>query len=61
MNDFQEYFDILMVLGECRKYYRNAQDLCAARDLDRQQKSHMTFDILAFAALNPHASSRQME
>ena len=82
---------MLMVLGECLKHYRNAQDLCAARYPDRQQKSHMTFmrlaerfccfgtvkqtrvkrrpivnennaaAILAFAALNPHASSRQME
>ena len=25
MNDFQEYFDMLMVLGECCKHYRNAQ------------------------------------
>ena len=87
MNDFQEYFDMLMVLGKCRKYYRNAQDFCAVRDLDRQQKSHMAFKrlpdrfcrfgtvkqtrvkhrpivnennaaaILAFAALNTHASS----
>ena len=31
MDDFQEYFDILMVLGEYRKHYRNAQDLHAAR------------------------------
>ena len=80
-----------MVLGECRKQYRNAQDLCAAGYADRQQKSHMSFKplaghlcrfgtvkqtrvkrrpiinennaatILAFAALNPHASSRQMQ
>ena len=35
MKDFQEYFDMLMVLGECRKNYRNAQDLYAARYLDR--------------------------
>ena len=91
MNDFQEYFDMLMVLGKCRKHYRNAQDLYAARYPDRQQKSHMAFKrladrfcrfstvkqtrfkrrpivsensaaaILAFAALNTHASSRQME
>ena len=91
MNDFQEYFDMLMVLGECRKRYRNAQDLYVARYPDRQQKSHMAFKrlavrlcrfrtvkqtrvkrrpivnennavaILAFVALNPHASSRQME
>ena len=91
MNDFQEYFDMLMALGECRKHYRNAQDLYAARYPDRQQKSHMAFKrladrfcrfgivkqtrvkhrpivnennaaaILAFAALNPHSSSRQME
>ena len=38
MNDFQEYFDMLMVLRECRKHYRNAQDLYAARYPDRQQK-----------------------
>ena len=87
----QEYFDMLMVLGECREHYRNAQDLYAARYPDRQQKSHMAFkrlanrfcsfgtekqarvkrrpivnennaaSILAFAALNPHTSSRQME
>ena len=80
-----------MVLGECRKHYRNAQDLYVARYPDRQQKSHIAFKrlahrfcrfgtvkqtqvkrrpivndnnaaaILAFAALNPHASSRQME
>ena len=91
MNDFQEYFDMLMVLGECRKHYRNSQDLYAARYPDRQQKSHMAFKrladrfchvgtvkqarvkrrpiinennaatILAFAALNPHASSRRMD
>ena len=90
-SDFQEYFDMLMVLGECRKHYRNAQDLYAAPYPDRQQKSHMAFKrladrffrfgtvkqtrvkcrpivnennattILAFAALNSHASSRQME
>ena len=89
--NFQEYFDMLMVLGECRKHYRNAQDLYAARYPDRQQKSHMAFNrladrfcrfgpakqtrvkrrpidnennaaaILVFAALNPHASTRQME
>ena len=53
MNDFQEYFDILMLLGECCKHYRNAQDFCAARYPDRQQKSHMGFKRLA--------SSRQME
>ena len=91
MNDFQEYFVMFMVRGECHKHYRNAQDLNAARYPDRQQKSHMAFKrltdrfcpfgtvkqtrverrpivnennaaaILAFAALNPHASSRQME
>ena len=91
MNDFQEYFDILMVLGEYGKYYRNIQDLYTARYPDKQQKSHVAFkrladrfcrfgtvkqtgvkrrpilnennaaDILDFAALNPHASSRQME
>ena len=82
---------MLMVLGECRKHYRNAQDFYAAHYPDRQQKSHMAFKrladrfcrfdtvkqtrikrrpifneknaaaILAFAALNPHARSRQME
>ena len=91
MNDFQEYYDMWIVLGECRKYYRNAQELYAVRYPDRQQKSHMAFmqladrfcrfgtvkqtrvkrrpivnesnaaAILAFATLNPHASSRQME
>ena len=91
MNDFQEYFGMLMVLGECCKHHRNAQDLYASRYPDRQQKSHIAFKrladrfcrfgtvrqtrlkcrpivnknnaaaILAFAALNPHASSRQME
>ena len=91
MNNFQQYFDMLMVLGECRKHNRNAQDSYAAHYPDRQQKSHMTFKrladhfcrfgtvkqtqvkrrknvnennaatILAFAAVNPHASSRQME
>ena len=80
-----------MVLGECRKNYRNAKDLYAARYPDRQQKLHMAFKrlaerfcrfgtvkqtrvkrlpivdennaaaILAFAALNSHASSRKME
>ena len=82
---------MLMMLGEFRKHYRNAQDLYVARYPDRQQKSHMAFNrladrfcsfgtvkqirvkrrpnvnennaaaILAFAALNSHASSRQME
>ena len=91
IDDFQEYFDMLMVLGECRKHYRNAQDLYAARYPDRQQKSHMALKrladrfwrfgtvkqtrvkrrsivnennaaaILAFAALDSNASSRQME
>ena len=28
---FQQYFDMLMLLGECRKHCRNAQDLYAAR------------------------------
>ena len=90
MNDFEEYFDMLMVLGKCRKHYRNVQDLYAARYPDRQQKSHMAFKrladrfyrfgtvkqirvkrrpivnknnaaaILAFAAINPHASSRKI-
>ena len=80
-----------MVLGECRKHYRKAQDFYAARYPDRQQKLHMAFKrldnricrlgivketwvkrrtifnvnnaaaILDFTALNPHASSRQME
>ena len=80
-----------MKLGECRKHYRNAQDLYAARCSDRQQKSHVAFKrladrfcrfgtvkqtrvkrrlivnennaaaILAFAAINPHASSRKIE
>ena len=91
MNDFQEHFEMLMVLGECRKHYRNAQDVYAAHYPYRQQKSHMAFKrladrfcrfgtvkqtrvkcrpivnennvaaILAFAVLNPHASSKQME
>ena len=88
---------MFVVLGKCRKHYRNAQDSYAACYPDRQQKSHMTFKrladrfcrfrtmkqtrvkrrpivnennaaailafaaILALAALNPHASSRQME
>ena len=47
MNDFQEYFDVLIVLGECRKHYRNGQDLYAARYSDKQQKSHMAFKRLA--------------
>ena len=46
MNDLQEYFDMLMVLGECRKHYRNAQDLYAACYLDRQKKSYMAFERL---------------
>ena len=80
-----------MMLGECRKHCRNAQDLYAARYPDRQRKSHMAFKrladrlcrlgtakqtrvkrrsivngnnaaaILAFAAMNPHACSRQIE
>ena len=91
MNDFLEYFDMLMVLRKCRQHYRNAQDLYGARYPDRQPKSHMAFKrladrfccfgtvkktrvqrrpivnennaaaILAFTALNPHASSRKME
>ena len=82
---------MLMVLGECRKNYRNAQDFYGARYPDRQQKSQIAFKrlaerfcrfgtvkqtrvkrrpfvnennaaaILAFSALNPHTSSRQME
>ena len=82
---------MLMVLGEYRKHYRNAQDLYAVRYPHRKLKSHIAFKrladrfcqfgtvkqtrverrqivnennaaaILAFAALNPHASSRQME
>ena len=36
MNDFQEYFVMLMVLGDYRKHYKNAQDLYAARYPDRQ-------------------------
>ena len=47
MSDFQEDFDMLMVLGECRKYYRDAQDLYAARHPDKQQKSDMAFKRLA--------------
>ena len=47
MNDFQEYFDMLMVLRECRKHYRNVQDLYAARYPDRQKKSHMASKRLA--------------
>ena len=47
MNDFHEYFDMLMVLEECRKYYRNAQDLYAARYPDGKQKSHMDSKRLA--------------
>ena len=43
MNDF----DVLIVLGECRKHYRNAQDLYAACYPDRQQKSHMVIKRLA--------------
>ena len=43
MNDFPEYFDMLMVLVERCKYYRNFQDLYAVRYPDRQQKSHMAF------------------
>ena len=38
---------MLMVLGECREHYRNAQDLYAARYPDRQEKSHMAFKRLA--------------
>ena len=47
MNDFQQYFDMLMVLGEYRKHYRNAQDLYASRCPDRQQKSSVAFKRLA--------------
>ena len=36
-----------MVLEECRKYYRNTQDLYASRYADRQQKPHMAFKRLA--------------
>ena len=38
MIHLQEYFDMLMVLGECRKHYWTAQDLYAARYPDRQKK-----------------------
>ena len=91
MNDFQECFDMLMVLGEYRKHYRNAQDFYVARYPDRQQKSQIAFKrladrfcrfgtvkqtrvkrrpiinennasaVIAFAALNSHASRRQMK
>ena len=47
MNHFQEYFDMLMVLRECRKHYRNTQDLYVARYPDRQQKLLMAFKRLA--------------
>ena len=47
MNDFQEYFDMLIVLGEYRKHFKNVKDLYAARYPDRQQKSHMAFKRLA--------------
>ena len=47
INDFQKYFDIFMVPGECRKHYRNAQDLYTARYPDRRQKSHMALKRLA--------------
>ena len=47
MNYFQEYFNMLMLLGECRKHYRNVQDFYAAPDPNRQQKSHMAFKRLA--------------
>ena len=47
MNDFHEYFHMFIVLGECRQHYRNAQDLYAERNPDRQQKSHMAFKRLA--------------
>ena len=36
MDDSQEYFDMLMVLGECRKHYKKVQDLYAAGYPDRQ-------------------------
>ena len=35
------------MLRECRKHYRNDQDLCTAPYPDRQQKSHMAFKWLA--------------
>ena len=47
MKDFQEYFNMMMVRGECLQHYRNAQDLYAARYLDRQQKSHMALKRLS--------------
>ena len=91
MDDFKEYFNMLMVLGEWSKHYRNAQQLYGTHYSDRQQKSHIAFKrladrfcrfgtvkqtrvkhrpivnennaaaVLAFAALNRLASSRQME
>ena len=48
MNDFQEYFEMLMVLGECHKHDRNAQDLYATRYPDKQQKSHLAFKQLYY-------------
>ena len=48
MNDLYKYFDTLMVLRECCKHYRNAQDLYAARYPDRQQKSQMAFKRFFF-------------
>ena len=76
MNDFQEYFDMLMVPRKCRKYNRNAKHFYAARYPDRFCRfgtvkqtrvkrrpivnENNAAAILAFAALNPHASSRQV-
>ena len=47
MNDFQEYFYMLIVLGEWSEHYRNAQDFYADRYAERQQKSHMASKRIA--------------
>ena len=43
MEGYQESFDMLMVLGECERNYRNAAVLYSQRYPERVPKSHMAF------------------
>jgi len=43
---YQEYFDMFMILGECRKNYRQAANMYAERYPNRKRKLHMAFKRL---------------
>ena len=67
MNDFQEYFDMLMVLGHM-PFKRLADRFCRFGTVKqtRVKRSPIVNEnnaaaTLAFAALKPHASSRKMK